>query len=60
MAEMTEEEKQAICKKLCGEAAERNMHRLFCPYTIDQWKRGEKHNDPRKGLKLERDTKAPT
>ena len=44
---MTKEEKDAICNKLCKDMPERGLHSLMCPYTLDQWKKGQKHSDPR-------------
>jgi hypothetical protein len=44
--ELTPEEKQAACERICGESGKRGMHRIapeMCPLQLDTWK-----NPPRK------------
>ena len=39
--ELTPEEKQAACERICGEAGKRGMHRIapvMCPLKLDEWK----------------------
>ena len=38
---MTKEEKDEQCKIHCAKYTTPGMHSLFCPYTLDRWKRGE-------------------